>query len=947
MKVTISSPAMQGTRSTSSNINGDYNFGALPPGKYTVRFESQGMAPEARAVIVGLARTERVNATLAALPETMQPLVETIAVTARNVPAAPSVLETTEIQSNYTAELVDELPIERTVQSVTRFSPGVRSSALGRESISGAPVFDSVYLVNGVVTNEPISPTGSGLGSMDNFYIEDAVLETSVLQGSISAEYGRFTGGLVSVVTKFGGNETAGSLRDSLRDPAWTSPSAYGEPEQEKNLEHVYEATLGGRIVRDRLWFFVAGRFAETSLTGVYKDSKQPMPPAVTRDERVEAKLTGQISSKQSLVAAYLDYDRGKTNVPPLSGAWEASALDSKHSIPGSMTSLNYSGVLRNNLLVEAAYSTRSIEFLGRGGDHLTRDATNPRDIALGSLGFDRMFLGSWGAPDWCGVCGRGELWDNELYNLKGTYYVDSRALGTHTIVAGYEKFAESRYPNNYQSGSNYLLYIYATPPTRDVDGTLRPVVSAGDVIVYAPIHGQSNASNFVTNTLFVNDKWDLSSRWSFNLGVRHDQNDSVAAGGVQVSGDGKASPRLGAIFDVRGDGRYRINASFSRYVSKLDEYGGGAASAGQPWFIAYEYRGPTVGGPQTGLGSFDVLEQVFRWFLDQGGVTAADLVLGTAIAGVNTRVTDLQSMHVDEWSVGFGAQLGSRGVVRLDWIDRAWADLYAQSSVPGDVVENPIIPGDRIDVTNHGNTNRLERAYRALTIQSHYRFNERLTVGGHYTWSEALGNWEDFQMWQNSDKSPFLYAEYKAFAQFSPSGRLALDQPHKARVWLGYHQPLGRFGNVNVSILERLDSGRPYSAQEVIRVGAYVANPGYATPPARVDYYFSDRGAYRWETATATDLAINYEVPIQKVSVFAQAEVLNLFDEQAQIGGNAGVQVIAPFDPFHEVPKECPRGQSDCTGFHWQKRPTFGTAIGPPHYQTPLTYRFSAGLRF
>ena len=63
-----------------------------------------------------------------------------------------------------------------------------------------------------------------------------------------------------TAISKSGGNEFAGSLRDSLTNPKWTSQTPLNEPRPDSKLFNVYEGTLGGRVLRDRLWFFGAGR---------------------------------------------------------------------------------------------------------------------------------------------------------------------------------------------------------------------------------------------------------------------------------------------------------------------------------------------------------------------------------------------------------------------------------------------------------------------------------------------------------------------------------------------------------------------------------------------------------------------------------------------------------------------------------------------------------------
>src|SRR5689334_14074297 len=62
--VTATSPNMQGTRTTTSDVNGNYNFGAIPAGTYRVTFEMQGMQTVTRSVQVGVGQTGRADAAL-------------------------------------------------------------------------------------------------------------------------------------------------------------------------------------------------------------------------------------------------------------------------------------------------------------------------------------------------------------------------------------------------------------------------------------------------------------------------------------------------------------------------------------------------------------------------------------------------------------------------------------------------------------------------------------------------------------------------------------------------------------------------------------------------------------------------------------------------------------------------------------------------------------------
>lgn len=933
--VTISSPALQGTRVAYTDVNGNYNFAALPPGDYQVNFTMESMQPVNTTAHVTLGGTARANATMR-----LTAVAESITVTA----SAPAVLESTEVQTNLQADLIENLPIGRTIQATVTLSPGVTTNGPGGALVvGGGYAYDTLYVVNGAVTNENLR------GQTDNLFIEDAIQETTIMTGAISAEFGRFTGGVVSAITKSGGNEFSGTFRDSLTNPAWDKVSAAGEAQQKSHIDETYEATLGGRIIRDRLWFFGAGRKAETSLpqfliNGGALPTPQALPSQVTKDDRYEGKLTGQITPRHSLVGSYLSY---KVNQTPYCafGCWDLSSVDiNGRDLPRDMKTAHYNGILTDKLLVEANYSSRSLEFKDSGSDHLVTNHNDPRELAHGTWAYDYTVAGGmWGDAVFCGVCDP-EKRTNKDYGLKGTYYLATKSIGTHNIVAGYDNFSESRFANNHQSASDFDVYIYGKSPQYEANGAFRPIISPGDVLKWVPIQVLSKGSDFVTKSVYANDKWDLNSKWSFNIGARYDVNDGKDSAGHPISDDSTVSPRLGLTYDVFGNGRFRVNTSYSKYVSRIQEGIGGGAGGGNPSYFLYYYDGPQIGGLGTGLDSFGALEELFKWFLSPaiGGTSNTSNLIGVTIPGLNTRFDGhLKSPSVDEFTVGLGSQIGTKGFIRLDYIDKKWGDFYSVETRPHDTIANPFLAGELLDIKTTTNTDGIERTYKAIQTQASYRPLQRLNLGLSYTWSEAKGN----EIGENTGSgpvasAPFSYREYKAFAQNNPVGFLPNDQTHRARLWASWDQPLGFLGDLNISVLERFDSGTPYSASGSVNVSRYVTNPGYATPPSTATYFFSDRGEFRTDNVTATDLALNWTLPVTKVNVFVQGEIINLFNEQAVIAPSSSITVISAnrFNPFTEKPVE---------GVNWRKNATFGKPTSATSYQLPFTYRVSAGIRF
>jgi hypothetical protein len=192
--------------------------------------------------------------------------------------------------------------------------------------------YESLYLVNGVTVNENLR------GQAFNIYIEDAIQETTVATDGVSAEYGRFSGGLVNVITKSGGNLFSGSFRESLFNDNWRAlvtgngnyaapaagvitqscntvtslsgaqgadPHCFANDAKVDKVVPTHEFVFGGPIRKDRLWFFTAGRFQNQQVS---RNTIQPVNLAYVAEDqrkRFEVKLTGSINSNHRIEGAY------------------------------------------------------------------------------------------------------------------------------------------------------------------------------------------------------------------------------------------------------------------------------------------------------------------------------------------------------------------------------------------------------------------------------------------------------------------------------------------------------------------------------------------------------------------------------------------------------------------------------------------------------------------
>jgi hypothetical protein len=946
--ITAASPNLQGTRSTVTSEAGDYILPLLPPGEYTVGFELGGMQTVSRRLTLAAARTDRLDVELAT-----ERLEETIVVTTEAPLTAP--LESAQVSTNFKQDMVEKLPVLRNLESVTLLAPGVAPTGPGGNLIiSGAMSFDSLYLVNGAIVNENLR------GQAHDLFIEDAIQETTVTTGAISAEYGHFTGGVVNAITKSGGNDFKGSLRTNFTNESWISETPL-TVDQADEVNEVYEATLGGPILRDRLWFFGAGRFFESD------DLRQTQPTARTGDidptpiayphgseeTRLEGKLTGAITPRHNVIASYIDIDEVETNQVFTTNILDLASTVAERETPNTLLAINYNGTLTENFFAEAQYSEKEFAFLGGGSPHF--------DLIRGTLILDRSRGARFNSPTFKKTK-EGEERNHELFTLKGSYFWSTRQLGSHDFKLGYEDFTEVRDVNNYQSGSDFRVSV----ATATIRGTqVFPQFRTGTTtrILWTPILVLSRGSNYQTQSMFLNDRWSLNEHWTFNLGVRYDQNDAVGGAGLRVADDSALSPRLAAHYDLRGDGRLIANLSYGQYVGRLSEgVGNDADPAGRNASFEWNYRGPDinadVNAPTSSLiPTEQALQMLFDWFFANGGTNMRPL-RSVSIPGIDTRLDPdgLRSPNVKEWTLGLGAAIGTRGHVRADLVYRDWDDFYTAVTNPGTgQVADEF--GNRYDLTFITNGDIYEREYTAVQTQFSYRFLERLAIGGTYTWSRLVGNVTG----EDTGSGPLTggagnYPEFRQASWNYPTGYLTGDRRHRARVWASYDIPTG-FGEFNLSLLQNYESGARTSTEGTIDPSPYVTNPGYLDPPEAVDYFFGGRGNLKGEDITRTDLALNYSRRLGRIEVFLQPEVLNLFDEQGiesfneEILTSEDVTYLQPFNPFTESPIECPQGAAAATcqgmGAHWQKGENFGEPTSEASYQTPRTFRFSIGIRF
>lgn len=919
--VTIESPALQRPQSSVTSPAGDYIFKFLPPGIYTAIFHLPGFADARHTRTVSAA--EPVTIDVALQPATVQ---ESVTVTAD----PGSFVNTVEGATNLKASVLGALPTTRDVLSAIALSPSAHPTGpSGNFTIAGAMSFDNLLMVNGVPVQENLR------GEPLELFIEDAIQETTVTTSGISAEYGRFSGGVVNTVTKSGGNMLSGSFRTTFDNDNWRSVSPFGETKVDRTVP-TYEVTVGGPVVVNRVWFFGAGRAFDTTVSRETGYTRVPYERS-QRERRTEVKVTQAPAVGHRVAVNYVGITARSTNAawPSSSQIMDLESLTNPEN-PQSLFGLHYTAAVSSRLYLEAQYSRRTLGFVKNGGLNTDLIAGTPlRDQQTGAW---------WWAPNFCGVCPDEER-NNDSLVVKASYFI-SNQTGAHDIVAGYDGYNDKTRADNHQSASDY--HVWATASTIQ-DGVVYPVIEPGfsTFIVNWPIRQTSQGTNLRTHALFINDRWTVGPTLTMNLGMRYDTNDGRDSSGALVSNTHALTPRLGLAWDPQGSGRTSVTLSLGRYVAALNNGLAGAASpAGNPAILAYFYGGPAINAGSGPLVPTDAaLRQVFDWFN-----TRKPSPFFVDIPGVATKVGgQLRSPFADEVTIGVNRMLGSRGSVRVDVVNRTFGDFYSKrtDTSTGQVFDEY---GQQFDLTLIENTDALTRRYRALNLQAGYRGTD-VTVGAAYTLSRLWGNVDGETVESGPiSSSLFAYPEYHDVRWAAPEGDLAADQRHRARVWATWALPFGRrWANVTLGAIQSLQSGTPYGAVGSVVVSPFVANPGYALPPDVETYYFTARDAFHTDASYRTDIAINLDRGIGngRARLFAQLQLLNAFN-RFQVANVAAIDTTVTtavddlslplFDPLTESPVE---------GVHWRKSTDFGKPSSRNAYTLPRTFTFSVGVKF
>lgn len=679
-------------RSAVTDATGRFTFALLPPGGYAVKVTIDGfenyvstnnvVAPEKTTDLAVALKVSRAEASIEVTGET--PLVD-----------KSNPVDTTTVP----AELTDKLPIVRAYQNVIDFAPGQNDiDGDGNPNARGAPDSGNVWLFDGVDTTDPTTGT---FGANQNF---DTIQEVVVSNAAVSAEYGRFQGGVFNVVTKSGSNAFHGSARALVTNDSWNAQnkginSLNDEPFAREKIDenaYNYSFTLGGPVWTDRIFFF-----------GAYQRNPQVVAAAQTQTSSTLPDGTGQSYSQTPTFVAW----QGKLS----------ANLTSSQSLTFSAQADPYSGIVRDYW--GAAADTAALTMQSQSEDCPWACIWQARYTGVFGSNFsvEATYAGQRGGLGLAPYPGSGSPYfstaDQLAYN--GTPYVGvvdrprnqgNLALNYFTTLGGHSH--DFKVGVDYQNIQSENFYFYENNELFVVNqfdaATHSPILQPGDQwFRFTPPAPSISKGNIWG--IYGLDRFELSDRLSFNLGVRADIQHGSSDLNHAVVDATTIAPRLFGTWDVTGGGKTLVSAGWGRY---------------------YEFLAQTIvdsiysGVPQESDAD------VYQW---DGSQWQFDYPIR---AGGNQQPVnpDLKPSYVDEYDLAFSQQLGNTMAVEVRGLYRKWNNIVDDIKRLDDSGFKFLTP---INFPN----DVIFRDYKSAEVTFTKRFSSNFQALASYTWSQAQGN--------------------------------------------------------------------------------------------------------------------------------------------------------------------------------------------------------------
>ena len=826
--VEATSPSLLGKAAVITDGAGKYRLLSISPGIYTISFTLQGFKHVSRSeIVVSINQTVTVDVQMG-----MGTIEEEITV----VGQSPLIdVKSTTKGMTLTKMMFEVLPKGRNFDTLVTAVPGVNvEPGFGGSgmSVDGASSAENMYYVDGT----DIGSITTGIRNQSAAF--EFVEEVQVLASGYEAEYGGAVGGVVSVITRQGGNEFHGELigyyegsalngheRDTLRkNPLDVFQAEYVNYQDLYGKDDITRAevgfSLGGYLIKDRVWFF--GSFLPVFRNTTRHVEFLSTPPQEGDFDRkqtymnFQGKLTAQPFSFMRVGGSFVNnFYKYRGNLPARAGTdnpddpdWADYGFDYPNWSAAGFADVTLGANLMMNI-------RGGRFFYDQTNQQVLPNRPNYRHYGDGSRVFDGTALevpAPYNVP--YGYLSKGRGYETKsLKRFKNHLGADFTFF---TYLGGEHAFKFGvQYVRQGENVDDTLGFPYA-PEIRlhwDREAIFGGVNYGSGTYGHVEVRGNEESGVFgekfnIHNdrwALYAQDSWTLGEKFTLNLGVRveseyvppYSEDPSIPSGfkAVEFKFGDKISPRLGFIYDVFGDTSLKIFGSFGMYYDVIKTYMAAHAYAGFKWKSAY-YE----------MNSYE-------W--DTFGITP-DFYGGPHIVTLDWRHPSFESTDPEmdpvnqrEWSFGVEKMLmenfsGTLRVVQKS-LRRTIEDVGV--IVPGVGEEyyqcNPGY-GYSLLTTNGGKfdpkypeTPRAKREYLAVNVSFDKRLSNNWLAGFSYTWSNLTGNYAGLASADEWNRvSPYVMRNFDNWAMAynkdltAGDENLSTDRPHFFKFYGAYTFP-------------------------------------------------------------------------------------------------------------------------------------------------------------
>lgn len=940
-------------RNVTTKGDGTFSLQQVPPGTYEVVSAADkgfGSASVDNVVVV-LGKTSSVN--LVVKPG--------VSATVDISSTDSAVIDTTDqkIQSNITQKEIESVPKGTNFTSLLKVAPAVRvEPTAGGFQVDGASGSENTFVIDG----QEVTNFRTGTLNANNNLPFQLVQEVQVKSSGFEAEFGGATGGVINVVTRGGNNEFHGEGGISFaprklngqRRPVLlpftrngTQMFEYFQAPKDKGTNFFPSFSLGGPIIKDRLWFF-----------GSYT-------PQIINRERTIDSLSGRDPATRQVVQSDTytfrqksEYAFGRIDVAPtdrlrVNASYTWNPIEQEGLLPGTTTGLSGVGAIPHATFPDGTERFGPAFNDNRGG----RQTANNTNIQANWTATDNIIinarygysflnqkLGNYGIPPvgapryLCSIsssnipaeagCAAGDregtnasetLFDvstRHTFDIDGSFFVNLG--GRHAFKAGYQL---NRLANTAQSTNTPLIFIRYGDTLSSL--SRRPLTNSPNAVGagFLQRFGVSGDVSSKNQAIFVQDKFQVGTKLTLSLGFRIESEDvpSFAEGlpGIEFGWSDKFTPRIGGAYDLTGDGKNKIFANWGwfhdRFKYELPRGSFGGNFFRRDYFEVFPGDGrafdftvariigtnpdlpggncPAPGGIVNSTG----ITRCQRDFRAPSNTPGDVLQVG----GVDP---DLKPFRQAEFTAGYERQISQDYVFSSRYthkqVDRAVEDLGFINSGGSEVflIGNPGLGLAAQTFIDSGLIPlKAKRDYDALELRLDKRLSNNFYFNASYTYSRLFGNYAGLASSDEGGRtSPNVNRNFDSpisgyTANGEPdNGRLGTDRPHVFKLFGGYNVNWSNSNITEFSGFQNIASGTPITTTvDVLGIG---------TIPL---FERGDLG--RTDVLTQTDFGIRHRYKFgrdNRFTLVGELDIINLFDEENELGQ---FNAIAPNLGFSE----------------------------------------------